>query len=126
MPVRHRQSTVLFSREGSNRTMSSVNTTPDTSTALSETDADTPQQRRLVRRYVLRSRWLPAFQAHALHHFWRHHVLEHAAGILDPVATFGRYAPLVMEIGFGMGDSLLQIAMANPARDFIGVEVHRP
>jgi len=32
----------------------------------------------------------------------------------------------VMEIGFGMGDSLLQMARANPEKDFIGIEVHKP
>jgi len=106
--------------------MSSVNTTPDTSIILTEPVADTVQQRRPVRSYVIRSGRLTASQDHALHHFWRHFGLEADAGILDPVATFGRKAPLIMEIGFGMGDSLLQMAIANPDRDFIGVEVHRP
>lgn len=45
---------------------------------------------------------------------------------LDPVQTFGRNAPLVFEIGFGVGDYLLGRATAQPQTDFIGVEVHRP
>lgn len=45
---------------------------------------------------------------------------------LDPVQTFGRNAPLVFEIGFGVGDYLLARATAQPQTDFIGVEVHRP
>ena len=39
-------------------------------------------------------------------------------------ATFGRVAPVVLEIGFGMGDSLAEMAAAAPENDFIGVEVH--
>ena len=43
---------------------------------------------------------------------------------LDPLAVFGRHAPWVLEIGFGMGDATAQVAAAAPERDFIGVEVH--
>jgi tRNA (guanine-N7-)-methyltransferase len=39
--------------------------------------------------------------------------------------VFGRNAPLIMEIGFGNGDSLAQMAAANPDLDYIGIEVHR-
>lgn len=52
--------------------------------------------------------------------------------ILDPTSrlnieqTFGRNAPTVLEIGFGMGHSLLEMATANPGINFIGAEVHRP
>ncbi|WP_292442775.1 tRNA (guanosine(46)-N7)-methyltransferase TrmB [Methylibium sp.] len=45
---------------------------------------------------------------------------------LDPAAVFGRSAPLVIEIGFGMGDATAQIAAARPDTDFIGCEVHAP
>ena len=45
---------------------------------------------------------------------------------LDPVAVFGRRAPLTFEIGFGVGDYLLARLLAEPERDFIGAEVHRP
>ncbi len=47
-------------------------------------------------------------------------------GRLDPATLFGRQAPLVVEIGFGMGGSLLEQAQANPGTDFIGIEVHPP
>ena len=39
-------------------------------------------------------------------------------------ATFGRTAPRVLEIGFGMGDATAAVARAMPERDFIGIEVH--
>ena len=45
---------------------------------------------------------------------------------LDLPALFGRVAPVTLEIGFGMGDALLEMAAAAPERDFLGVEVHRP
>lgn len=45
---------------------------------------------------------------------------------LDPAEIFGRMAPLTLEIGFGNGESLLDMAQAAPEQDFIGIEVHRP
>ena len=46
--------------------------------------------------------------------------------LIDPAATFGRRAPLVVEIGFGRGDVLLDASAARPDRDHVGVEVHAP
>ena len=43
---------------------------------------------------------------------------------IDPAAVFGRTAPLVVEIGFGMGETTARIAAADPARDFLGIEVY--
>ena len=45
---------------------------------------------------------------------------------LDLDALFARHAPLVLEIGFGNGEQLLHAAIHEPARNFIGIEVHRP
>ena len=39
---------------------------------------------------------------------------------------FGRSAPLVVEIGFGMGDATVEIAQANPEINYLGIEVHTP
>lgn len=47
-----------------------------------------------------------------------------AAGALDPVAVFGRTAPLVLEIGFGMGEATVAMAAADPGRDVLAVDVH--
>ena len=44
----------------------------------------------------------------------------------DWAATFGRDAPTVLEIGFGMGDASAQVAAALPGSNFIGIEVHAP
>lgn len=53
-------------------------------------------------------------------------VLPFAQRPLDAAATFGRVAPLIVEIGFGMGDATAQVAAAMPEHDFIGIEVHTP
>ena len=46
--------------------------------------------------------------------------------VTDFAAAFGRRAPLVLEIGFGMGDATAAIAAARPETDFLGIEVHPP
>ncbi|MEO9064707.1 MAG: tRNA (guanosine(46)-N7)-methyltransferase TrmB, partial [Burkholderiaceae bacterium] len=45
---------------------------------------------------------------------------------IDPAAVFGRHAPLVVEIGFGMGAATADIAQSQPDVDFLGIEVHPP
>lgn len=46
--------------------------------------------------------------------------------LLDLDTTFGRSAPKILEIGFGMGDSTAAIAAAHPQNDYLGIEVHGP
>jgi len=63
-------------------------------------------------------------RAHAeLHPRWG---LDYAPQPLDPAAVFGRRAPLVLEIGSGMGETTAAIALAHPENDYIAVEVHLP
>ena len=45
---------------------------------------------------------------------------------LDFAALFGRDAPVTLEIGFGMGASLVAMAKAKPEQNFLGIEVHSP
>ncbi|MFI7544120.1 tRNA (guanosine(46)-N7)-methyltransferase TrmB [Actinoplanes sp. NPDC049599] len=45
---------------------------------------------------------------------------------LDPAELFGRGAPVVLEIGFGMGDTTAAMAAADPGRNYLAVEVHTP
>jgi tRNA (guanine-N7-)-methyltransferase len=52
--------------------------------------------------------------------------IEYRQEVLDPQAVFGRMAPLVLEIGSGMGETTARIATAQPDTDFIAVEVHGP
>jgi len=52
--------------------------------------------------------------------------LAFAPRLIDLHQTFGRVAPVILEIGFGMGETTAEIAGAHPSRDFLGVEVHSP
>ena len=52
--------------------------------------------------------------------------IPYAAAPLDLDAVFGRSAPHILEIGFGMGETSATIAEANPQNDYVGVEVHTP
>ena len=53
-------------------------------------------------------------------------MLPYADAVTDFAMAFGRRAPLVLEIGFGMGDATATIASARPETDFLGIEVHPP
>lgn len=65
-------------------------------------------------------------QERALQELWPTIGVEHAAIVLDLDIAFGRVAPRVLEIGFGNGDALVAMAMEQPDKDFVGIEVHRP
>jgi tRNA (guanine-N7-)-methyltransferase len=57
---------------------------------------------------------------------WQRWGLDVDAGPLDYDMVFGRSGPRVLEIGFGMGQSLVAMAAASPQSNFVGIEVHRP
>ena len=86
--------------------------------------AATPRPRR-VRSFVLREGRLTPAQRRALA-TWGPHYLLPADRPLDPLAAFGRAAPLVLDIGFGDGQALLQQVLAHPDIHFLGTEVYRP
>lgn len=52
--------------------------------------------------------------------------LPYAAQLADLDSAFGRQAPRILEIGFGMGETTAHIAAQHPQHDFLGVEVHTP
>ena len=79
-----------------------------------------------IRSFVRRAGRIGPGQQRALNELGPRFVLPYRAATLDLRATFGRDAPRVLEIGFGMGDATAQIAAAMPETDFIGVEVHEP
>lgn len=89
---------------------------------------DQPQRWRKLRSFVLREgRFTPA-QQRAMDQLWPRFgvAFSNDNGVLDLQALYGRDAPLVLEIGFGNGDSLAQQAAAEPDKNFLGIEVHRP
>ena len=85
-----------------------------------------PRPTRPIRSFVLRAGRLGPGQRRALAELGPRFVLPYAPQGMDLAAAFGRTAPVVLEIGFGMGDATAQVAAAQPGTDFIGVEVHEP
>jgi tRNA (guanine-N7-)-methyltransferase len=81
---------------------------------------------RTVRSYVLRAGRITTAQRRALETLWPRFGIEFTPGPLDLDRAFGRRAPRVLEIGFGDGELLAAMAAADPARDYLGVEVHEP
>jgi len=79
-----------------------------------------------IRSFVTRAGRLSTGQARALEAFGPQFLLEYRKEVVDFHAPFGRSAPLILEIGFGMGVSTAHIAKVMPDKDFIGVEVHTP
>jgi tRNA (guanine-N7-)-methyltransferase len=76
---------------------------------------------------VLREGRLTAGQARAFSGLWPRFGIERQPGqVLDLPALFGNGRPVVLEIGFGNGESLAAMAAAAPDTNFLGVEVHRP
>lgn len=84
------------------------------------------EQRRRIRSYVLRTGRMTTAQRRAYAEGLRLWGLEHEDGELAFDSVFGRSGPRVLEIGFGMGQSLVEMARANPQSDFVGIEVHKP
>jgi tRNA (guanine-N7-)-methyltransferase len=87
--------------------------------------ADTPRHRS-IRSYVLRAGRITQAQQRALEQHWPRFGVEFQPEVLDLARLFGRAAPCTLEIGFGNGEHLLERALAQPQRNFLGVEVHRP
>lgn len=81
---------------------------------------------RRIRSFVRREGRLTKGQERALQELWPVMGVEYRDEMLDLNQLFGRDAPVVLEIGFGMGKSLVEMAAAAPEKNFIGIEVHRP
>ncbi|EAR10954.1 tRNA (guanosine(46)-N7)-methyltransferase TrmB [Reinekea blandensis] len=87
--------------------------------------SEQPFQRK-IRSFVMRAARMTDGQKKSLERNWAEFGLSKATGPLDLTETFGRDADTVLEIGFGMGDSLVDMALAAPDKNFIGIEVHLP
>lgn len=84
-----------------------------------------PTERR-IRSFVTRAGRLSNAQARAIEAFGPQYCQLYAKEVLNFDQVFGRHAPTVLEIGFGMGDTTATIAAAMPETNFLGVEVHTP
>ncbi len=96
-----------------------------TSKSNAKAPTDAPKEFR-IKSFALRQGRLSQGQQKAIDEFWPVFGLDLNNKLLDFTATFGREAPTIVEIGFGMGTSLAAMAEANPQNNYIGIEVHRP
>ncbi len=81
---------------------------------------------RRIRSFVRREGRLTPGQQRAMDVLFPRFGLEPGDGPFELDAIFGRSAPRILEIGFGNGESLAEIARHHPENDYIGIEVHRP
>ena len=91
---------------------------------MSMTESEQPQRR--LRSFVRRQGRLTEGQSRALETLWQDYGLSLQQGMLNFADTFGNDGAVILEIGFGNGVSLLEMAQAAPENNYIGVEVHRP
>jgi tRNA (guanine-N7-)-methyltransferase len=82
--------------------------------------------RRAIRSFVLRAGRMGSGQQRALEDLGPRYVIAHRSTPLDFDEVFGRSAPRILEIGFGMGNATSEIASRHPEIDYLGVEVHAP
>lgn len=79
-----------------------------------------------IRSFVIRAGRMTDGQRKAFDLAWKEFGMSLFDGEINPEQVFGRQAPLVVEVGFGMGDSLLEMCKNEPEKNFIGIEVHPP
>ncbi|MFY9974471.1 MAG: tRNA (guanosine(46)-N7)-methyltransferase TrmB [Chromatiaceae bacterium] len=84
-------------------------------------------EHRPIRSFVLRQGRMTAAQERAFEELWPRYGVDWQPGaLLDLPAVFGNHRPVVLEIGFGNGESLAEMAAADPGHNWLGVEVHGP
>jgi len=90
-----------------------------------EAQADAPFMR-TIKSYVLRAGRMGTGQMRAFERYGPKFLIPYRPERLDVQAAFGRSAPLILEIGFGMGDATARIAQVRPDDNFLCCEVHEP
>ena len=98
--------------------------TPDPETALPRKGPPPDVYLRTVKSYVLRAGRTTIGQAKAYEQFGPANLLKFTDQPLDAATAFGRAAPLILEIGFGMGEATAHIARVRPQDNFLCCEVH--
>lgn len=83
-------------------------------------------KKKSIRSYVIRAGRMTEGQRNAFDRCWPRYGLSLFDGLIDADQVFDRRGPTVLEVGFGMGASLLQMAQSEADKNFIGIEVHPP
>ena len=84
------------------------------------------EHKRTIRSYVLRQGRLTDGQAKALEQCWSVYGLDFKHEVIDLPSMFHRTAPKILDIGSGMGETLISLADRHPENDYLAIEVHRP
>lgn len=82
--------------------------------------------KRKVRSFVLRTGRLSEFQRQMMNDNWANYGLDYQTEPFDFPAVYGNRRPVILEIGFGMGKSLVETAEQHPDKNYLGIEVHTP
>lgn len=82
-------------------------------------------QHREIRSFVRREGRITPAQREAVENLWPEYGLEKSQ-LSDLDTNFGRRSPRTLEIGCGIGDALISLALENPDNDYIGIEVYFP
>ena len=93
---------------------------------MSDSKDDKTPHRRTIRSFVTRAGRVTAGQARALEGLGSQFLVPYEARVLDFAQVFGRDAPTILEIGFGMGEATAHIAALTPEKNFLCCEVHTP
>ena len=83
-------------------------------------------KKKSIRSFVIRGGRMTQGQRGAFEDFWPDYGLSLHEGLFLPDQVFANSNPLVVEVGFGMGDSLIAMLQQEPDKNFIGIEVHPP
>jgi tRNA (guanine-N7-)-methyltransferase len=83
-------------------------------------------EHRHIRSFVLRQGRVSPAQQRSLDTLMPRYGIPYAAQTLDLESAFGRSAPKILEIGFGMGEPTAKIALDHPQNDYLALEVHPP
>ena len=102
------------------------NATPVCFKEYANPQRQTTNHKRPIRSFVRRGGRQTPSQQKALEAYWPVLGIEFKKEELNFAAIFGRDAPTVVEVGFGNGDTLVQLATENPDLNYIGIEVHEP
>jgi tRNA (guanine-N7-)-methyltransferase len=79
-----------------------------------------------IRSFVLRQGRVSNAQRRAVDTLLSVYGIAYSPGAQDFEQVFGRRAPTILEIGFGMGETTARIARAHPENNYLGIEVHTP
>jgi len=98
--------------------------------AATEPDTDSAPVHHLssrsIRSFVLRQGRMSPAQQRYLDDMMPKIGIPYRLGLVDLAVEFGRTAPKILEIGFGMGETTAKIAASQPETDYLGIEVHSP